>query len=1696
MKRIFTLIFILTTLAGSAQEYYNEWIEDYSKTYYKFKIASTGLFRISKASLDSAGIGNNPVEQFKLFHNGKEVPLYTSASTGILPAGGFIEFWGERNDGQPDRALYRSAAYQHSTKWSLQTDTSMYFLTTSTGPNLRINNVANNVAGNTLPAEASFAYTHEAHYREKLNYGLAAVVGEYVYSSSYDQGEFFSSADIWSGQIRRETLTNLFLHPSGSSATLRFGAVGNAPNVRNLRVSMNNTVLKDTAMNLFNDLVTSVTFPATLLTSGSNFLDFRNVISQPGSDRLVLSFFELTYQRQFNFGGSRNFSFQLPAKNDGYYLAITNFNRGTQDPVLYDYTNLRRYVGVISGDTAKFVLPASASDMKLILTNQESSNIGTAHSLDSRKFINYLDEGTQGDYVIISNPLLYGGEDGVNQVEAYRAYRSSPEGGSHTAKIYDINQLVDQFAFGIKKHPLSIKNFIRFARAKFAVEPKFIFLIGRGVEYSEYRANEAHPLVENLNLIPSFGYPASDNMLTSPDGGSFEILTPIGRLSVVSPKEIEHYLDKVKAYESAQQNAPNTIAGRLWMKNAIHVTGASDSYLGTVLCNYMEAYKQILADTMTGANVTVFCKNSTNPVEQLSNERISNLFEEGLSLVTYFGHSSSTTLEFNLDDPHNYNNTGKYPIFSVNGCNAGNFFTFDPQRFSFNETLSEKFVLAKDHGAVAFIASTHYGIVNYLNIYINAFYDNISNADYNMSLGEINRKALEYIVKITGNTDYYARAHTEEITLHGDPSLKFNFQPLPDYVIEEPQVRISPAFISIAENSVEVSLKAYNLGKAVHDSINVEVKRQYPDGTIELLYNEKIKGIYYSDSIKLTVPVVATRDKGLNKLVITIDANNDVAEMEESNNSVTKEFFVYEDEAKPAFPFTYAIVNKQGQKLYASTANPFSNLKQYIMEIDTTQHFNSSLKAVKDITSIGGILEFDPGIAFQDSMVYYWRVSLVPTPGGQYRWNNSSFQFINGNSSGFSQAHYFQHTESDHERLSLDADRTWRYGRRVNNLFVRNTTYPNGSPFQSDYVNSINGDNILGPGCAYDELIFQVIDPVTFKPWKNKFSGGTGLYNSWAANCGSQREYNFDYMMNSSTTRKHAMDFIDAIPDGAYVIVRNNNNPDPAGNTYAKAWQADTSIYGSGNSLYHKLFAQGFTNIDSFYRARAWMFVFKKNGQQDFPARTAFTETVYDRISLSLDCTTPDTVGYITSPLFGPAKKWKAFHWRGTPLESPSTDNATVDIIGVDTFNTETNLFTVDVYNQDFDISSINPIQFPFLKLRMKNQDSVKLTPFQLRYWSLDYDQVPEGALAPNLTFKTKDTLEVGEKLDFRIAFKNLSESNFDSLRINFIIIDKNNMPHTIELPRKKPLVSGDTLVLQYEIDTKDFPEMNTLFVDFNPDNDQIEQYHYNNFLYRNFYVRPDKINPLMDVTFDGMHILNEDIVSSKPHIQIKITDEAKFMMMNDTSVVKTVEVRYPDENNTIKKFKFDNDTLRFIPASSSTDNTAIIDFTPYFPQIMSSNGQPLNPEGDDYELIVKGSDRSGNKAGQIEYRVAFRVINKPMISNLFNYPNPFTTSTAFVFTLTGSEIPQNMKIQILTVTGKVVREITKEELGPINIGRNITEFKWDGTDQYGQRLANGVYLYRVVTSLNGKSLDKYKAEGETTDRFFNKGYGKMYLMR
>ena len=1692
MKRLFAILLLLVGIGLHAQNYNNEWI-DFSKTYYKFKVAADGLCRIPQSVLAAAGLGSASAQSFQLFRNGQEVPLYTSVPGGPLGSSDYIEFWGHMNDGVPDKPLYYSPAYQHTQKWSLESDTVFYFLTVNTTVTpFHFANATNDTTATTLPVEPYFMNKTGTFFRTGgINPGFAEDVGEYIYSSSYDIGEWWSSTDIYPGNPLVDNQSNLFVYSGRPNATLSYGMAGCADDLRRVQVSVNNTIMVDSEMDSFYDLKGTVTVPIGSIAGGTASVQFTNN-SGTGTDRMRASFYEFTYPRQFNFGGQSSYYFELAAKGAGYFLKISGFNvSGSATPILYDLTSGARYSAIVgAGNILSFLLPGSTSARKFVLVNEDPSTVTTITSLTTKNFVNFTHSANQGSYLIISNPILYTGTGGVNAILDYKNYRSSAAGGSYDAQIYDINELVDQFAFGIKKHPLSIQNFLRYARTDFAMKPQYVFLIGHGLTYTDYQLyseQQKNPLADQLDMVPTYGYPASDNKLSAGNGVDAVPVTPIGRLSVVSGAEVETYLSKVKEYEQAQSTSPNTIAGRLWMKNMVHITGASEAYLGTILCNYMNSYQQIISDTLFGANVSSFCKTTADQVQQVTASSLTSLFSTGLSILTYFGHSSNTTLGYNLDDPSGYNNAGKYPVFFVDGCDAGDFFIFDPQRFATNLTLSESYVLAKERGSIAFVASTHFGIVNYLNIYLNALYNRLAVNDYGKSIGIAQKDALQGLMNAAPG-DFYARLHSEQMTTHGDPSLKFNSESLPDYDIEVSQVQVNPSFVAVSNNSFTVNARFYNLGKAVSDSITVTVTRKYPNGISAVILKKRIPGILYSDSIKLVVPIVATRDKGQNYITVVVNSDNNVQEVTLDNNSATAGVYVYQEEANPAYPFNYGIVNTPIQPLYASTADPFSASGQYAVQIDTTALFNSSQKVAGTITSVGGVLAFDPHITYKDSVVYYWRISVVPKPDSPYNWNNSSFIYIDSITSkggGYNQSHFYQHTQSAMDSIYLDsASRTWKYSAVTDNVFARAGIYPTASPDQANYTVAINGNPLIGPGCSYNELIINVIDPITFNPWQNNFSGPTGLYNSENSNCGTQREYGFDFLYSDSASRKHTMDFLNNIvPNGAYVVIRNNASP--GSNVYVDQWMADTSRYGSGNSLYNTLVNAGFYALDSFTTPRAFAFVYQK-GNPSFTPRSVFTTGIYDNATLSVNCQSISLLGYVTSPQFGPAKQWKQLHWRGSSLESPSTDNVSLNIYGVDTSGNSTLITTLPVTTQDYDISAINASKFPYLQLRLITQDTVHGTPYQLKYWRVTDNPVPEGALAPNVYLKGQDTLQIGQPLNFGIAFKNISPTAFsDSMSFIMTVTDKNNASHTITLPKGKVLVSGDTLSVNYQMDTKNYPGLNTLYLNVNPHFAQPEEYLFNNFLYKNFYVMYDTRNPLLDVTFDNVHILNGDIVSTRPHIQIKLKSPSQYLLLADTSLI-SIQVLYPD--GSLHSYSYSSDTMRFTPATSS-NNTATVDFTPSFTN-------QVNPTGDNYQLIVTGKDESGNPAGTAPYRVGFKIINKAMISNIMNYPNPFSTSTAFVFTITGTDVPQDIKIQILTITGKIVREITKEELGPLHVGTNITQFKWNGTDMYGSRLANGVYLYHVVTNLNGHSLDKYQSAGDNTNMYFNNGYGKMYLMR
>ena len=92
-------------------------------------------------------------------------------------------------------------------------------------------------------------------------------------------------------------------------------------------------------------------------------------------------------------------------------------------------------------------------------------------------------------------------------------------------------------------------------------------------------------------------------------------------------------------------------------------------------------------------------------------------------------------------------------------------------------------------------------------------------------------------------------------------------------------------------------------------------------------------------------------------------------------------------------------------------------------------------------------------------------------------------------------------------------------------------------------------------------------------------------------------------------------------------------------------------------------------------------------------------------------------------------------------------------------------------------------------------------------------------------------------------------------------------------------------------------------------------------------------------------------------------------------------------------------------------------------------------------------------------------------LDKVLNYPNPFTTSTKFMFEHNKPCTGMAIQVQIYTVTGKLVKTIDAYQVCE---GFRNTPLEWNGKDDFGDQLAKGVYVYRLrIRTAEGETAQK-----------------------
>lgn len=1666
MKKAFVVIAVLFFLKTREEsnvyaQVGNEWIV-YTQPYVKIKVAQDKIYRLTYQNLSDAGfpVAGDP-RKFQLFYRGaQQAILVQGEGDGVFDNTDYIEFYGQKNNGYLDQYLYVTLTDQPNPYYNIYSDSTALFLTIGASNGKRMSLFSQPNMG--LPAEPYHLEEKllvlSNEYSEGQRYPYGSLEGR-ASLSSFDKAEGWTGVTVSKGAQLTYTITGVDnIVSTGPKPSIDAMVVGrnNRPHKVNIAVGPATLrSIRDVDFDYFDKFLVSELLEFADITGTGEFkirLTVNGDPFDPGPDAASVSYIKFLFPQLTDMSGASSKIFQLEARPGGKsYIEIMN---APVVSAIYDITDINN-VSVVGftqvGAQVTCVVSNTISRRRLLVTS-DPPLLPKIEQVNFRKI-----DPAKHNYLIITHKTLTGPAGSFsNASRAYADYRASVGGGKYDTLLIDIDQVYNQFAYG-ELAPIALRRFASFMLK--TGKPEYLFIIGKARRVMDnYNRTNAGGVAD---LIPLGGWPGSDIVYTSGLGTAvYEPAIATGRLLARTPQDIINYLNKVKEYESAPQND-------LAKKEILQLSGGFLQGEIELFKLYIQGFKAIAEGKYLGAHVTNLSK-SINAGVQLIN--VSEYVNKGLVLLTFLGHAAPRVTDIEIgfaSDPfNNYVNKGKYFMMLVNGCNTAN--VFNP-----TVSLSEDWTLIPDKGAILFLAnSSEAGYANILRNYSDVFYK-VAFADsvyLNQSVGKIQQEVIRRFTTDYGDHEINIGS-TQQMFLQGDPAIRLFPSTKPDYQIANDQLFIKSYGnlpLNALSDSFSIACIVKNFGRVKSNVLPIRVRRTLSTGKV-LQYDTVVNSTYYKDTIYVRIKSKDATTFGLNKFEVALDPYNLIDEVDETNNTAFLDFFMPLNKVAPLYPIEFSIVNTLSVDLIAQPTNVLADDKEYLFEIDTSYLFNSAWKQKKIFLKDGGLPNWKVNLISNspanDTTAYYWRVKFNDGIDTKESWAYSTFTYIKNGPEGWTQSIFPQMlNDATVNLIKNETMRKFEFYKERTKVKVKTV---GGYVADSNKYTELYLDDIAfvyNARCFNNTMLGIAFDRLTAKPY-SAFTAEKG-YSLSGYYCGRQPIV-VNMMVNPTVVSK----YIDEVKDGDYLVLSST------GSVAFETWP---------NDLKQKLKDVVGVDLVEFNKLKngyGCIIIGQKNSGKPatliIPNLASPIPAKEQILTLDYNVLSEPNKGYVYSPKIGPALSWQTFYRHILP--APLASKVAFDIIGVGLNDQETVLFS-NITTNAFGLSSIDAKQYPYLKLKATVND---ITPPQLRSWRVHFGGVPEGVvlLDPKQDKPLNDfkiNIQEGELSKVYFQFVNISKSDFkEPLQVEFSLTNQTTLQKAKLTKGLTPLVKGDTLKFSYDFNSLNKIGPNDFQVYVNP-KVQPEQYYYNNILNLSsfFVVAKDITHPVLDVIFDGNHIMDGDIVS--PHVLagISLKDENNYLLRKDTAGID-IFIKKPCEGCQFERLSFTDPALRWIPAG--TDNRFKIDY------------QFQNLPNGIYTFRVQASDVTGNRSGLQPYQINFEVINESQITHFYPYPNPFSTKMRFVFTLTGSEIPDEIKIQIMTVTGKIVREVTQDELGPIKIGNNLSSFEWDGKDEYGDQLANGVYLYKVFVKKNGEYLE---TRTTAADKAFHKGFGKIYLLR
>ena len=472
------------------------------------------------------------------------------------------------------------------------------------------------------------------------------------------------------------------------------------------------------------------------------------------------------------------------------------------------------------------------------------------------------------------------------------------------------------------------------------------------------------------------------------------------------------------------------------------------------------------------------------------------------------------------------------------------------------------------------------------------------------------------------------------------------------------------------------------------------------------------------------------------------------------------------------------------------------------------------------------------------------------------------------------------------------------------------------------------------------------------------------------------------------------------------------------------------------DSLRNAIKSLGSTKIDQLIYRSSWALIGKKG---------AATGDVIEQIRGPYDgLVAIDTLytGRVTSGNFITTRIGPASVWNNLIVNQnvPSGTETKFKTLGIKKDNTIDTLGYVSITDSIAGLGFVDAKKYPHLKIVSELNIGTGSTPPSINSFGVDYKGLPELGTNYQAVTLSADTFIVGKSGSVNFYVYNAGDTRADSVKVVVDVIMSDSSRQQIYETVIDTINAECRRQISVNYNAPFGTRSREFIIRVDPDNRINELYKDNNTFIKPFNVKSDTLSAFLKITFDNQDLLNGDYVSANPDIRIELND-LTIKALTDTSAVTIFlndkPVYYNDPAVT---YEFNNSNPKMIV-----------------------NYKPKLNEGS-YTLTVFGKDAYGVLFDSTGTKRIFIVSKDAKILYAYNYPDPIAKDTYFTFKLT--QVTDELKINIYTVAGRLIKQITKTSS---ELNYDFNRIYWDGKDQDGDTPANGVYFYKIIISQNGQ---------------------------